>query len=171
MKNNRNIYLVLVSIIFISFFLPWVSVESEAVSGFSKVLTGKKQSVLDTISGYDVPVLANGDESRFMISIIKIFKPDIKDADKKSYLIWLVPFFSLLLFWLKQKFPRNKWVGLGVGLIGALIFVVAVWKITTTDLDKLVLKISIGYGLWLILLAYLGIGILELWAFIKSLKS
>ncbi len=79
---------VLAVIIVVSFFLPWIAVEAPVIGGLTKVLTGKAQASISAVSGYDVPVLANGPDSRFMISVIQIFKPGIKDADKKSYLIW-----------------------------------------------------------------------------------
>ena len=163
--------LVLVAIILVSFFLPWISVESAAVGGFSKLLTGKKQATIGAVSGFKVPILANSEESRFMVSVIKIFNPTIKDADKKSWLIWLVPSLAVLLFMLRRFFGNNKWFYLTAGLSGILIFVVAVFKITTTDLDKLILKVNIGVGLWLILIGYLGIGILNLIRFVGLIKQ
>lgn len=163
--------LVLVGIIFVSFFLPWVSVESVAVGGISKLLTGKKQATIDVVSGFKVPIIANSKESRFMITVIKIFNPDIKNADKKSWLIWLVPGLALILFVLGRFFRNNKWFYLTVGLLGVLIFTAAVFKIATTDLDKLILKVNIGIGLWLIFAGYLSIGILNLVQFVSLIKQ
>lgn len=59
-----------------------------------------------------MPILANGSESRFMISIMKIFNPGIKDADKKSFLIWGVPLFAVVLFLIGRYLGKNKWVNL-----------------------------------------------------------
>lgn len=170
-KIYKTGMLVLVIGIFISFFLPWVSVESPAVGGVSKLLTGKKQATIDSISGFKVPILANSKESRFMISVIKIFNPNIKNADKKSWLIWLVPGLAAVLFMLERFFKNNKWFYLAVGLLGTLIFVVAVFKITTTNLDKLILKVNIGLGLWLLLIGYLSIGLLNLIRFVDLIKN
>ena len=167
-KLYKTGMIALVVIIAVSFFLPWISVESAAVGGVSKILTGKKQAVIDSISGFDVPVLANSDESRLMISIIKIFNPGIQNADIKSYLIWGVPGLAVLMLVLSRFLDKNKWFYLAVGIIGVLIFVAAVFKITTTDLDKLVLKVNISIGLWLILVAYFGIGILNMVKFFKK---
>ena len=167
---QRIVMFVLVAVIFISFFLPWIKVESPAVGTISKILTGKEQAVISGISGYAVPVLANSEESRFMISVIKIFNPGIQNADKKSYLIWVVPLLALIMLVVKLFLDKNKWINLAIGLIGSLIFLVAVYKLNTTDLDKLVLKVSITPGLWLILLAYLGIGLLCLADFVYLLK-
>jgi len=171
MDIKKNLMLLLVIVIFISFFLPWISVESEAVGGVTKLLTGKKQSTIDSISGFKVPVLANSEESRFMISVIKIFQPKIQNADKKSFLIWGVPLLAVAMLGLTRVFKDNKWVRLGIGIVGIAIFVVATHKITTTDLDKLVLKVNATYGLWLILFGYLGIGILQVMDFIRLNKS
>ncbi len=171
MELKKKLMLALVVIIFVSFFLPWISVESAAVGGVTKLLTGKKQSEIGSISGFMVPVLANGDESRFMISVIKIFEPGIHHADKKSFLIWGIPLLAVIMLGFTRLLKDNKWVRLGIGIVGVAIFVVAVFKITTTDLDKLVMKVNIAYGLWFILVSYLGIGIIQIMEFLRLNKS
>jgi len=171
MEIRKTIMAVLVLIIVVSFFLPWVSVESQAVGEVTKLLTGKKQAAIDSISGFKVPVLANSEESRFMISVIKIFQPDIKDADKKSFLIWGVPLLAVIMLGLTNALKDNKWVRLAIGIIGVAIFAFATFKIVTTDLNKVVLNVKIGYGLWLILIGYLGIGILQIIEFLQLKKS
>lgn len=170
MSTRKTIFLGLVGIIFVSFFLPWIAVESQAVGTISKMLTGKKQAQIDTVSGFRVPLIANSEESRLMVSVIKIFQPNIKDADKKSYLIWIVPLLAIGMFMLDRAL-KNRWVVLMIGIVGILIFGVATFKIITTDLDKLVLNVKIGYGLWLILIGYLAIGILEISSFIRTVKK
>ena len=159
---------VLVAVIVVSFFLPWVSVKSEAVGTFAKVLTGKNQAVLDEISGFRIPILANGDDARLMISIIKISNPKVENADKKSYLVWTVPLLALALLSGGAFFGKNKLFNLVMGIIGIAVFAAAVYKIQTTDMDKMVLKVTIVNGLWLTLYAYLAIGILGIAAFISS---
>jgi hypothetical protein len=171
METRKKIMVVLVLIIVVSFFLPWISVESQAIGGVTKLLTGKEQAAIDSISGFKVPILANGDESRFMISVIKIFRPDIKNADKKSFLIWCIPLLAVIMLGLTNALKDNKWVRLAIGIIGVVIFAFATFKITTTDLDKLVLNVKIGYGLWLILIGYLGIGMLQFIEFFQLKKT
>ena len=168
---EKTALLALVALIVISFFLPWISVESEAIGGIAKVLTGKKQAQMASISAFQVPVLANSEESRFMISVIKIFSPNIKDADKKSFLIWVVPGLALLILVAKSFLKKNKLLDLLIGIVGCAVLFVALFKIQTTDLDKLVLKVTINYGLWSTLLAYLGIGLLSFANLFKLLKS
>jgi hypothetical protein len=171
MKGLNLIRLGLVVIIFISFFLPWVSVESEAMGKVSKLLTGKTQANISAVSGFQVPILANGEDSRFMISIIKIFKPKINNADKKSFLIWIVPLLAIALFFISIGFKNKKLVKLLIGLSCIVIFAGAVYKINTTDLDKLVLNVKIAYGLWITLFGYLIFGLLELINFAELIKK
>ena len=118
-------------------------------------MTGKRQDEIHAISGFDVPRLANSDESRLILTVAKIFKPDVKDIDKKSYLIWIIPLLAVAIFLVNMVF----------GVIGVAIFAVTVFKLKTTDLDKVVLQIKIGVGLWLILWSYLGIGIASILRF------
>ena len=150
---------ILSAFIFISFFLPWVGVESVVTGGISKVF-GKEAKPITTISGFKVPIMANGSESKLMITIIKLFNPGVKEADKKSYLIWFVPGLSVILLAVIWFLGRNKWANLAVGLLGVILFAGATFKILTTDLDKAVVKVDIMYGLWLTLVGYLFIGIL-----------
>ena len=169
MKTRDMISAVLVAVIFISFFLPWVHVESPMVGSVTKVLTGKRQAEIVGISGFAVPGLANGPDARLMISIIKIFNPSVTDADKKSWLIWGVPLFAVIIFLVGLFLGSNKWFNLVIGVIGIAIFLVGVYKIKTTDLDKLVLSAKIGLGIWLTLYGYLGLGVTAVINFIKAL--
>ena len=171
LKMNQTILLALTVIICIAFFLPWVDVGSAQVGFISKVLTGKKQESLQKISAYQVPIMANGPDARLIISIIKIFNPSVTDADKKSYLILGIPIFAIIILGLLTKMKNKKWLYLAFGVIGIAIFAVGSFKIKTTDLDKLVLQIKMGPGLWLTLWGYLGIGLLCAYNFILELKK
>jgi len=159
-KLYSPVLLVMVLVILVSFFLPWVSVQSEAVGTFTKILTGEKQAVIDEISGFRIPIMANGDDARLMLSIIKIFNPKVENADKKSYLVWVIPILAVVLLLGGVSLGKNKVFNLAMGIIGVVLFVAAMYKIQTTNLDKMVLKVSIGNGLWLSLYAYLALGIL-----------
>lgn len=169
MNKALNIaILIFVIMICISFFLPWVDVASQVVGSVSKLIIGNKQASLKTISGFQVPILANGPDAKLMITIIKLFNPAVTDADKKSWLIWGIPGLAVVLFALAVFLDKNKWANLGMGVLGVLIFAVATFKIMTTNLDKVVLNIAIGPGLWLTLWSYFGIGIIS---FIKFSKQ
>ena len=168
---SKVIIFIIVGIIFIGFLLPWVSVESPAAGKISELLTGKKQGEFYSISGFQVPILANSKESKLMISIIKLFNPGIKDADKKSWLIWLVPGLALLMLIALLVWGNNKWLQLAFGILGVVIFAGATFKILTTNLDKVILKVSISYGLWTLLVGYLLLGCVSLLNFTTLLKT
>jgi hypothetical protein len=150
--------LMLAVLVIIAFFIPWVAVKSEQVGMVSKILTGKKQAVIDNISAFQVPILANGPDARLMLSVIKIVNPNVKDADKKSFLIWGIPFLAVIIFIVSHFFGNNKWANLIIGVLGVAIFIFASYKIKTTDFNKLVLNIEMGPGLWLTLWSFLLMG-------------
>lgn len=169
MKTRNLICAVLAAVIFISFFLPWVHAESQMIGSVTKVLTGKRQAEITNISGFNVPILANGPDARLIISIIQIFNPGVTDADKKSWLIWGVPLLAVAIFAAGIRLDQNKWYNLAIAIIGILVFLVGVYKIKTTDLDKLVLNARIGIGLWLTLYGYLGLGLAAAACYAKGL--
>jgi hypothetical protein len=168
---SKIVIFIIVGVIFIAFFLPWVSVESPAAGKISELLTGKTQGGFYSISGYQVPIMANSKESKLIIAVIKLFNPGIKDADKKSWLIWLVPGLSVIMLILLLVWGSNKWLQLALGVIGVAIFAVAALKILTTNLDKVILKVSISYGLWVLLIGYLLLGGVCLLNFGSLLKA
>lgn len=168
-KVNRLIVAALAAIIVISFFIPWIQVESPQVGAFTKLLTGKRQATLDSVSGFRIPVLANSDESRFMVEVIRMFNPEVKDANKKSYAVWIMPILAIIIAGAYWHLGKNKWLNLAVGIIGILIFIIAMYKISTTDLDKAVLKVAIAPGLLTTLWSYLLIGILGALIFTQSI--
>jgi len=154
--------LIFAAVIVVGFFQPWVHTESMRMGKISQIIVGQQAVFGRNISAYDVPVLANGPDSRLIISIIKIFKPQITDADKKSYLIWGVPVLALLLLLLSLIFAGNRWVNLAIGIIGVVIFAVGAYKINAINLNKLALPVRIGSGLWMSLWGYLGMGLSSL---------
>ena len=166
-----NIYkiliLILVAVIVVGFFLPWINVESKQMGTFTKLLTGKQQKTLHYISGLDIPVLANSDESRLIVTIAQIFNPDIQDVDKKSFLVLAVPILALIILLLAWFQGKNLWVSLMIGIVGCAVFSFALYKIKTTDLEKAILQIKIGLGLWAILYSYLAIGVVSIANFVK----
>jgi len=169
-KTYNIILLALALVIIACFFFPWVSVESPQLGALTKVLTGKAQGALQAVSGYQIPILANGPDAQLIISIAKFFNPNAKDVDKKSWLVWGVPVLAAAIFLLSLFLGKNKWFNLAIGLLGVLVFAVALFKIKTTPMDKVVLKVNILYSLWFILLGYLGMGLACLANFVRGLK-
>ena len=145
--------------IVVSFFLPWVMVQSKQTGAFTKALTGKRQQNIAAISGFQVPVMANGDEARLISSIAKIFNPSVDNIGLKSFLVVVIPLLAVAIAGVNYLYEKNKWANAAVAVLGILIFLVAIFKLTTTDLDKLILQIKIGIGMWVTLISFLGIGI------------
>jgi len=163
----KPLLFIFVAIIVLGFFLSWVNVESKQVGIVSELITGKHQEVIDSISGFDIPVMANSDETRLIISVLKIFQIDTKNIDKKSLLVFVVPLLAIAILFLNLSLKNKKILTLVIAIVATLIFLVATYKIKTTDLDKVVLQVKIGLGLWLILYSYLGIGLLHAIKLIK----
>jgi hypothetical protein len=160
--------LALAAVVVIAFFLPWAHVESQEVGMISKMLTGKAQANIASVSGFGIPRMANSDDSRLAISVIKIFAPNVTDADKKSYLVWLMPILAIAAGIGLAAFGNNKWVSLAIAVVCSLVFVLGVYKIASTDMNKLILNVKIGAGLWLTLYGYLGIGLAGIAGFLVS---
>lgn len=171
MKIVNFVSLILVVLIFVSFFLPWVHIESQAAGRLTEFLTGKSQATALSVSGFNIPILANRSDSRLMISVIKIFNPDITNADKKSWLVWLVPVLAVILFLFSFFIADNRWFNLILAILGVMIFVLGFYKIATTDLDKVVLNLRIGLGVWLTLWGYLGLGLIGFINYLKILSQ
>jgi len=172
-KATNWIVLALVLVVCVSFFLPWVSVESKIAGGISGLFgghRGDKGASLKQISGFEVPILANGPDARLMLGIAQLINPSVTDVNKKSYLVYAIPLLAIVMFLASLFWGANRWVNLGLGIIGAGIFIVTVFKIQTTNLDKIILNVRIAAGLWLILWAYLIIGFTGILRFINVLK-
>ncbi len=148
-------------IVIISFFLPWISIEQAQSSKFSNLITGEKQNSFD-IKGFDIPKIANSKNAHLIINIANLLKPGIKNIDKKSYLVWSIPLLALIILIITLGTIPSRWLNFLLGLIAITISCILIYKIKTTDFNKLVLQIKINRGLWYIIWAYLGIGILEL---------
>ena len=161
MISLRNtVIFICAALIVIAFFLPWVNLQSKEMGMISSLLSGeKKDASLLSISAFEVPIMANSEESKLILMVARLFKPGIKDVDTKSYLIWVVPLSALIIVLLRLFLSGNKILNLVLGIIGCLIFAVAMYKLKTVDLAKPGLQVRIAVGVWLMLWAYLVIGI------------
>lgn len=160
---------VLCVVVAVCFFQPWVSVEMKAVSALNHLFGNKGRTEMTVISGYDIPRMANTQSSRLLINIVQQFNADAKDADKKSYLVWLVPALPFVLLgatWLARR--RRAWAA-APALIFLGAFGGALYGIFTTELDGLATAVHIKPGLWVLLYAYLAAGLANLtWCFLPA---
>ncbi|MFH1655064.1 MAG: hypothetical protein ABH954_00425 [Candidatus Omnitrophota bacterium] len=157
-------------VILIAFFLPWLSIGSQRLDVFTKILTGKEGQTMDKVSAFQIPILANSEEAKLMITIIQIFNPGIENADKKSFLVWGIVVLAGIIAALSFFLGKNHWFNLVIAILGIAIFVVTIVKINTTNLDKLILLVKVREGLWLTIYSYLAIGLLSLMRSIQLIR-
>ena len=161
MEKNLNAAIsVLCIVVIVSLFLPWVNASSKQVGLITKALTGKRQEGVARITGVQIPIMANREEARLIASIAQVFSPGIQNVDKKSFLVLSIPLLALAFMILNIAYGKKRWTNILFCAIGITIFASALFKIITTDLDKIVLQIKIGIGMWLILYSYLAIGVI-----------
>lgn len=165
-KTYPIIISVLVIVVVIAFFMPWIKVESQALGFFSKLFGNKKEAQVESISGFRMPIIANSEESRTIIEIMKTYDPNVKEPSKKIYLVWLFPTLALMILLLSLAFPRNNWAHLACGIIAVLVFGFGLYKIKNADLNRLqFMTFSFGPGIWLTLWGYLAICVASLLRF------
>ncbi len=152
---------ILVVAIIIAFFMPWFSVEQEELGSVARIVSGGGISFLK-ISGFKIPFFANGKNTKVILSIAKAFNPDIKDIEKKSWFVYIIPILAYLIYLTAKKLGKNRFINFIFALLGVSIFVIGSFKIKTVNLNKVLLDVKICKGVWVILAAYLGIGLLGL---------
>lgn len=159
---------VLVAIIVVSFFLPWVSVESQAAGILGKIFSDKKTVSVEHFSGFRIPLVANSEDAKLITAVVHLFYPKMQDVGEKSKLVWVMPIGALILLCLVYLLGDKKTVNLALVCIGLAVFFAGIFKIFTTDLDKVVFKVVIGIGMWLTLCGYGAIGLASLAQYIGA---
>ena len=120
MKKVLLVLIVIASLVVVkAFFMPWAGVSTSVVRA-SRELTGSAEKkfgkfpeltkafkelkkatdkieflgdveIRSTISGYDVPRMVNQKSSKVALSLAQTIFKDAKDLDKKSYLVYALP--------------------------------------------------------------------------------
>ena len=109
------------------------------------------------ISGVQIPRMANHESTRTIMLLVERFEKKREHVGAKSYAVYLLPGLALLFGLLLVRFGRSRWLA---GLVGVMCLAVAgvgAWKLLTTPLDTPVIAVHIDYGLWVALLAYVGL--------------
>lgn len=171
---------VLAAIVIISsFFMPWAQL-SASMTKVSKELTGGKFlrelsritdaigkvggdiQIKTSVSGYDIPSMANKKSSKVAISVIQGLLKDAKDADKKAALVFLLPIFAVVCVALAVIGLKNKLSVILMLIISGAISLGGLYRLKTLDLASLPVDITIEKGLWQTLYAYLFIFIVSI---------
>lgn len=201
MKNMIFACLIIVCaiMIIVSFFMPWaratVSVTkvarglTDSASGelkntpfAGKFIQGLNQvtdvigdlggiEMKTTVSGYDIPTMMHKKSSHVAIQLSQIIFKDAEDLDKKSMLVYLLPLFAIVCIALAVTGLRHEISVIAAALIGGIIGITGLYKLISTDLSGLPVKISIERGLWQTMYGYLLIFILGTAWFVMSRKS
>jgi hypothetical protein len=165
------------------FFMPWAKAGTSAgkiakgatgaVSGVGKQVglgglfgsvekaTDKVTSAADvvgikmSVSGYDIPKMMNTKSSQVAVALAGIFIKDAKNADLKSYAVYLMPILALVCIALAVLGMKNKIALIVMAVVSGGISLGGLFTLMTTDLNNAVVAISIENGLWQILYAYL----------------
>ncbi len=177
-------------VIIFSFFAPWAKL-SASVTKVSKELTsqagkaaggtfgerftrelsritdaignvGGDIQIKTSISGYDIPSMANKKSSKVAISLVQGLLKDAKDLDKKAALVFLLPIFAVVCVVLAVIGLKNKLSVILMLIISGAISLGGLYRLKTLDLASLPVDITIEKGLWQTLYAYLFIFIVSI---------
>ena len=112
------------------------------------------------VSGYDIPTLINKKNSQVAIAIASVMFKDVKDMDKKSMLVYLLPLLALVCICLAIVGLKTKITVIVMAVLSGGIAVGGLYNLMTIDLSKLPVQISIEQGLWQTMYAYLIISVI-----------
>lgn len=192
MKKIILLSLVIITsiVIIVSFFMPWVrastsvtKVSEKVVSGLEgtpvaeKFISGLKKAVTaieefgdikTVVSGYDIPKMVNNKSSKIAISFTQVFFGDVKDLDKKSMLVYLMPLFAIVCVILAITGLKYKSSIVIMAVPSGVISLGGIYNLSTAKLSSAMVQITIEKGLWLTLYGYLIISILSiLWLIVN----
>jgi len=150
------------ALIVVCFFLPWITAHSDAAAAIKGFFGKDDSAIIFKTSGAGIPKIANGPEAKQFIKVAGMIFGDVKNADVKSYLVWLIPLLALIIFVVSTKF-KGQWIAsAAIGAISTILSVGATFKIMLSDLDAILIRVQINTGLWLIFLAYFALGVVHL---------
>lgn len=169
----------------IAFFMPWAHIEVRAPSarlskaakelGLGRVelsiqqggrtIQGALPSLQDLpgqVSGFDIPRLANQEDTRLAMAMLDLLTNQRQGLDAKSKAVYAVPGLALLGALALTLLP-GRGTAIAVSAVCAAVALGGGWKLTTTDTATLVAAITIGIGLWISLGAYAGLAAAAAW--------
>ncbi len=121
----------------------------------NKILDLGDIQIKTAVSGYDIPTLINKKSSQIAIAIASVMFKDVKDLDKKSMLVYLLPLLALVCIGLAIVGLKNKTAVIAMAVLSGGIAVGGLYNLMTVNLSDLPIQISIEQGLWQTLYAYL----------------
>jgi hypothetical protein len=159
-RGNINLgFIVALGLLIWAFFLPWLQVEASFLNKLAKITSGRQKVVLHSLSGFDIPKAANSKDAKVITQVSQIFVKSSGKIGIKSYAVYAIPFWGMLMFWIFLWAENKRW--------GNMLIVVFSWafsgslamKILITNTDVILAKINFSYGFWLSIgaIAFMGL--------------
>lgn len=200
MKNVFFVILTIIAgvIIITSFFMPWVRASTsvtkvsrtitntvsplEGLPFVRKLITGIDEAagvvgsvgdidINKVVSGYDIPATVNDKSSKIALSFVQSYFGDVKDLDKKSMLVFLMPLFAIVCIMLAISGIWYKISIIIMLILSGSISLGGIYTLKTMDLSNAMVQISIENGLWRTMHAYLFIFVLSIAWFMFGIKG
>jgi hypothetical protein len=165
----------------IGFFLPWARIDlkapgvmdqiskteagSKVTAGMGKLLGKVKETVGKVtdqlpgeipkqVSGFQVPQLANQENTQVAIAIMELLTGQNQNIGLKSYGVYVLPGLAVLLGLLLTSLGGKPAVVLSSTAVAALVAGGGFFKLLTANTEALFIAVTIGSGLWLSLTGY-----------------
>ena len=110
-----------------------------------------------TVRGYDIPQMVNRKTSKVALSLSQILFKGTEGLDKKSYLVYLLPFFAIVCAELAVIGLKKKKAIIAMLIISGAISIGGFYNLLTADFSNLFVNITIEKGLWYTMYGYLSI--------------
>ena len=123
------------------------------------------------VSGYDIPTLINKKSSQIAIAIASVMFKDVKDLDKKSTLVYLLPLLALVCIGLAIAGLKNRITLIVMAVLSGALAVGGLYNLMTVNLSNLPIQISIEQGLWQTMYAYLIISVIGIVWIVLDLRE
>ena len=183
-----------------AFFMPWAKASASATKvakglvksatggvlknspfagKFIRVFDGATDKISDLgdiqiktiVSGYDIPTLVNKKTSQIAIAMASAMFKDVKDLDKKSTLVYLLPLLALVCIGLAIAGLKTKIAIIVMAVLSGGIAVGGLYNLMTVNLSNLPIQISIEQGVWQTMYAYLVISVIGIVWIVLDLKE
>ncbi len=180
--THKTLIWLSVSAVLVGFFLPWAKVEARDPGFFKQLSSGMRRSlssegkfhssartsgsgwnpftvadVPTQVNGFQVPMLANKRQVKLVQSLIALFTKNQDNIGLKSFVVYLLPGLAGLCGALLASGRMPRLGALGIAAICAAIVMTGAWKLLTVNPKKSLMVVQICSGLWLSLLAYVGL--------------
>ena len=169
------------AVVGIAFFLPWVHLDAREPTLFKNISISMRNSMKRSlgkntrsgtwnsstprgtasvpthISGFEIPELANRENTKAIMQLVETFTTNRQQVGLKSYAVYLVPLLAFLCAGLLTRFGgRSRLAAIGVAVICTAVVGSGGWGWLQTRTKELV-GVKFGLGLWLSLAAYAGL--------------